>query len=171
MTPVCGLDPSLTGTGISCAEHTDVLTPPKGCRGMDRLDWIRTQILEHVNERPLVVIEGYSMGAQRGSAGVAQMLGELGGLIRWTLWKHDIPYVDISPNTLKLFGTGRGNANKDEVLSAAVRAGYEGSSNNGADAFFLRQIGLYSQVRSDVARTAYRDRAMGKIVWPETVAA
>lgn len=174
MTPVMGLDLSLTGTGISCADHTDVLKPPKSAAGVARLDWIRTSIIDHIKgEVPLVVIEGYSMGGQRGSAGVAQMLGELGGLIRWTLWRTNIPYVDVSPATLKKAATGKGNASKDEVLSAAVRAGYGGSNNNSADAWYLRQIGMYwvDPPNCLLPRTNYRDEAIAKIMWPESVAA
>ena len=178
MTPICGLDLSLTATGIACAYHTDVLKPPKGCTGMARLDWIRAEIMEHVGLftswawPQLVVIEGYSMGAQRGSAGVAQMMGELGGLVRWTLWDRGVPYMDVPPSVLKKFATGKGNAPKDAVLSAAIRAGYDGSDNNGADAWWLRQMGLYATGQvTEAASTAYRGAMIAKLDWPEQVAA
>lgn len=160
----CGLDLSLTGTGIACADHVDVLKPPKGCSGESRLDWIRSEILEHLpgTTYTLVVIEGYSYASPHG----AHQLGELGGLIRWTLWNRGTPFVEIPPATLKKFATGKGNAPKDGMLSAAVRNGYDGSDNNGADAWWLRQMGVGAYQIPPVGTPAYRLEAMERITWP-----
>ncbi len=157
-----GLDLSLTATGISTTADTWVIT--SRCRGVRRLQDLRDLILAHVDSSDTVFIEGYSMGAQRGSQGVAQMLGELGGVVRLALYERDIVFVDVPPAVLKKFATGKGNAGKPDMLAAAIRCGYEGSNdNNAVDAWWLRQLGAYS-AGGDIASTAYRDDAYSKVV-------
>jgi hypothetical protein len=67
---------------------------------------------------------------------------------------------------LKKFATGVGNAKKDAMLVGAVRAGYAGQDNNEADAFWLRQMGLYHLGAAEVPLTAYRTEAVQKVAWP-----
>lgn len=171
---VTGLDLSLTGSGVCFADgSTALLRPPKTAAvGMARLAWIVETIWEDaiglpgsMSEVDLVVIEGYAMGSARQSMSYA--IGELGGVVRFHLWERSVPYVDIPPAALKKFATNKGNAGKDEVLSAAVRAGFEGSTNDEADAFWLRQMGLYRFGDPTVSLTAYRADVIDKLVWPE----
>jgi len=56
-------------------------------------------------------------------------------------------------------------ANKDEVLAAAIRAGCHDSvtTNDRADAWWLRAIGLHLHGEPVVPETAYRDKALAKL--------
>lgn len=66
-------------------------------------------------EPDLVAIEDYAYGAGQG----AHQIGELGGLLRLTLWDFMIPFKCYSPGTIKKFATGKGNAKKSDMLEAS----------------------------------------------------
>lgn len=134
MTPM-GIDPSLTSTGV--AVRNAVFTIGSKLKGPARLAAIRDELDPHLAGVDLVAIEGYAHGAPHQLAA----LGELGGVIRTALWEHDIEYVDIAPNTLKMYALGIGRGNKTEVVLAAhKRLGYEGANDDEADALWLRAI-------------------------------
>lgn len=158
---VCGLDLSLTATGVACDSHTDVLTP-KGV-GPARLDRIREDVLDHTDGADLVVVEGYSYNANYN----AHQLGELGGLIRWTLWRHGISFTVVPPAALKKWATGKGNAGKDQMVACAARLGCPADNNNAVDAWLLRQMGLYALGHPQVPQTAYRDDTTARLTWPD----
>lgn len=162
---VLGLDLSLTSTGVALPDGTVALLSSRH-RGVERLADLQDAI-KRVAAVDLVVIEGYSMGGQRGSSGVAQALGELGGVVRLALFDMGVPFAEVPPSTLKKFACGKGNANKNEMLlAAAQRLGYSGSSNDGADALWLRAAGLdaYGLPEVDLPK-AQRD-ALAKVDWP-----
>lgn len=141
---IAAFDLSLTESGVATwidGRLTVGTLKPGTRRGMDRLAWIRRQVLLQSKDADLVVLESYSYGA-KGSAFLS--LAELGGVIRLALWET-LPtgYRDIPPATLKKFATGKGNAKKEDVLAAAIRRlGYAGSNHNEADARWLLEIGL-----------------------------
>lgn len=141
MTPVLGLDLSLRATGLAHPDgRVEVFRPPD--RGMVRLARIRDVVLDAASEIPgtTVMIEGYSMGSF-GNAFLS--LAELGGVVRLALWTEGIASVDVAPSRLKRYATGKGNADKAAVLQAAwKRLGHEGTDHNGADALWLRALGL-----------------------------
>lgn len=171
---ILGLDLSLTATGwAGWALHScGVLKPPRGeDRGMERLDWIRRQVLEVVRvdafygSADLVVLEGYSFGS-KGRATFS--LGELGGVVRLALHRAGIPYVDVAPQTLKKYATGKGNAPGQAVLVEAVkRLGYEGADDNAADAMWLLAMGLdaYGQPGAPEMPQTHRG-ALASVDWP-----
>lgn len=180
MTHIVGIDLSLTATGL-CVDGTCDTIKLKTV-GMDRLDRIRMNVLEAVDGASLVVVEGYAMGTARQSGTYA--VGELGGLIRWSLWDHDIPYVEVPPATLKQFATGKGNANKDAMVATAARLGCPADDNNAVDAWWLWHMGRHAYSGGThknwpndrdaraaaqawgVPATAYRDKAVAAITWP-----
>jgi crossover junction endodeoxyribonuclease RuvC len=132
---VLGLDLSLTATGYVLPNGTTGLLKPGSRRGMERLAWLREQILDLVLPATIVAVEGYSYGSHSSSFD----LGELGGVIRLALHDAGIQYLDVAPAVLKGFATGKGNANKNEVLASAIkRLGYDGTSSDEADALWLR---------------------------------
>ena len=54
-----------------------------------------------------------------------------------------IAFVEIPPNVLKKYLTGKGNANKEAMmLSVYKRFGFEAYTNNVGDAFALASAGL-----------------------------
>jgi Holliday junction resolvasome RuvABC endonuclease subunit len=161
MTRIVGLDLSLTATGVAWEGGTGLVKSK--LTGMPRLAEICDDIVQPSRDVDLVVIEGYSFGSHNAHA---HALGELGGVVRLDLWRHNIPHVDVPPATLKKFATGKGNAGKDEVLAAAIRSfGFAGSNNNEADAYMLRQMGLAhydGMANLSIART----EALSKVDWP-----
>lgn len=166
---IIGLDLSLTRTGYVLPDGTtSVIVPPKGAeRGMPRLRWIRDSILSRarMSRVDLVVIEGYAMGMGREAHNHA--MGELGGVVRLSLFEAGISFVDVPPAVLKKYATGKGNANKELVLVEAVkRLGFQGSDNNEADALWLWHMAhdRFDGVRSYVPAT--NREALGKVEWP-----
>jgi Holliday junction resolvasome RuvABC endonuclease subunit len=143
MTSVVGLDLSLTATGIAYPDGTAATLHTGTWRGMPRLGliWDRVaQVLNSTDPSPdLVVIEGYSYASQ-GRAVVS--MGELGGLVRYMLWRNGWRYIEVAPGTLKKYATGKGSASKNAMLIAARdRLGYTGEDNDQADALWLRAAG------------------------------
>lgn len=136
MIHAAGLDLSLTATGYADSDG-DGGTFTTKTRGMERLATIRTFAVSFAVASDLVAIEGYSYGSKFSHS---HALGELGGVIRLALWELGTDYVDVPPAVLKKWATGKGNANKDAVLAAAIRHGYLGDDNNGADAYWLADI-------------------------------
>jgi Holliday junction resolvasome RuvABC endonuclease subunit len=160
-----GLDLSLTATGIDYDAGPQTISVKS--QGVPRLADISQAILDIVRSLPaeLVVIEGYSYA----SANVAHQLGELGGVVRLALWSHAVPYVVVQPASLKVYATGKGNANKDEVLAAAIRRlGYAGADHNQADACWLRQMALahYGDEKA-VTVPATHAKALAAVKWPK----
>lgn len=166
---VVALDPSLTATGVADSAAPDapyVLSPPSGLRSMARLYWIQKQIMRICARADLVVVEGYSHGSKQG----AHHLGELGGVIRLTLWCLKVPYVDVPPSVRMKVATGKGMASKEHVLAEAIqRLGYRGHDNNEADALWilqaaLQQYGLPGAVKLPAEHVKPMAKARAK--WP-----
>jgi len=140
----CGLDLSLTGTGVCIIDRqgTPIFTKTLKIKtkGMERLFNIRTAIQDILNEyKPtFICTEGYSMGSR---AGQAFSIGELGGVIKLMLYLRDWEYKDVAPTQVKKFGAKKGNASKDQVMMNVYKEwGFEASDNNVCDAFVLAQI-------------------------------
>lgn len=154
-TQILGLDLSLTATGVAVDGEVETISFPR-LKGMPRLAAIRDEVMAIARGRSrLALIEGYAYNAHQSG----ERLGELGGVIRLALWEAGVGYVEVAPSTLKLFATGKGNAPKDQVLTAAVRAGFTGDDNNAADAFWLHALGVYKYV-AGVEGIACRDKAV-----------
>lgn len=164
---VLAFDLSLTATGVAFPDGTADTWGPK-LTGPARLAWFHTAVVSILDTAiDLVVIEGYSMNGQRGSLGVGQMIGELGGVVRLALHESAAPWVPVPPANLKQYATGRGNASKEEVLVAAVRSlGYEGHDNNEADALWLRAMALDFYGHPLVKMPAAHRKALTKVAWP-----
>lgn len=142
MTGCVGLDLSLRATGIAHVDgHVEVVRTGH-LRGMTRLHVVRSHVSDALAQEPqLVAIEGYAFGAH-GRAVIS--LGELGGLVRYETWRRDIRYVEVTPLQLKKYATGyaRGVSKTAMVIAARDRLGYEGESDDEADALWLRALAL-----------------------------
>ena len=171
---ILALDLSLTQTGYAFeARRTDtgyeddiMLSGVIRSRqkGWERISDIRHHVMQYASAADVVVIEGYSFGSQ-GRA--VYQIAELGGVIRYSLWMRKIPYVEVSPSTLKKWATGKGNCGKDEMIASAIRRhGFEGANNNEADAFLLYRMARshYSGTGSTKAQV----EQLEKVEWPET---
>lgn len=134
---VIGIDLSLTSTGIADPDGTRAVRSRQ--KGMARLDELRRVVLDACAGALLVVLEDY---AYHGHDAHAHALGELGGVIRWSLWTEQVSYLNVKASSLKLYASGKGNSPKAAVLAAAVkRSGIEFQTDDEADAWWLRAIG------------------------------
>jgi crossover junction endodeoxyribonuclease RuvC len=139
-----------------------------------RLYWIRDQIREHTLGADLVVVEGPSYGSttphQHDRAGLWWLVVDM-------LARREVPPVEVPPNTRSRYATGRGNAAKDDVLSAVIRRypHVDVNGNDEADALILAAMGarhLGHPLEQHVAGTGQHFlplghlAAMGAVHWP-----
>lgn len=164
---VLGVDPSLTSTGLCWADdrYTAISSNSKGIpRLIDLRNWVRDCVYE--NKIELVCIESYSFASRNSQA---HSLGELGGVLRVMFYECNVPWVDIPPTSRSKFATGRGNASKNEVVSAiSARTGIVWSgkgSDDMCDAWVLRQMGLAKNEESSYDWPQSHLSALEKIEW------
>ena len=164
---VVGIDPSLTGTAV--ATHTGVHLLRNKLRGTERLVHIRDRVEALLLAAParLVVIEGYAYGQTRKQSSLVDM-GELGGVLRVLFHELGLQWVEVAPGTLKKFATGVGVGDKvGMVIQARERLGYQGTSNDEADALWLREAGLQHYGCSTVRLPKAQVDHINKVVqWP-----
>lgn len=150
---ILSIDPSLTSLGYAHTAGETVVVgsiQPKGLKGLQRLEFLRSFVAQRLDDcNPvLVAYEGYAMGRFAGGGRLAD-LGELGGVLKMELFKRRIPILLIPPACLKLFATGKGNADKDKVRVAMAKLrGRLFANDDEADAYGLYRMGLaYSERR------------------------
>ncbi len=70
-----------------------------------------------------------------------------GFLATLTAWceHHQIPYQGVPVGTIKKHATGKGNASKDEMISAVIKRGFNPGDDNEADALALLHWALDTQ--------------------------
>lgn len=138
------IDPSLNSLGYAF-RHTDGTTRtgvlrPKKVRDLERLDWMDYAFGRLVDSvQPTnVVYEDYSMG----SKGKTFHIGEMGGVLKVNLWRRGIDIILVPPTNLKMFATGKGNADKDLMMSVlAQHRGRSFDNSDEADAYGLLLLG------------------------------
>jgi Holliday junction resolvasome RuvABC endonuclease subunit len=168
---ILGLDLSITAPGLSLPDGTTrtIKTNPKdGDRRLQHIaDGIGHAIYEGVNDPAdrlhLAVIEDLPTHAK--SAGITGMVH---GAVRLRLIECGVPYVLITPATLKAYATGKGNADKTAMAIAALkRTGREFADDNQCDAAWLRWAALdWYDCAEFVMPQAQRDR-LTKVAWPD----
>ena len=139
---VLGIDPStITGWVVLYkGGHTEWGEAQyKKLKGIERVDtflgWAN-DIMDTYHPRA-VYIEGYGYANKHSLV----TLVEVGTAIRLALHAHGSEYVEIAPNALKKFATGKGNAQKDQIMLAVYKKwGFEASTNNIADAYVLARM-------------------------------
>lgn len=143
MTSIIGIDPSLTSTGFSGCGLTGTISSK--FKGVERLEDICQQLANFIVTCPadsVAVIENYSFASRNSQA---HAIGEVGGVIRLTLFRNGVPFVEVPPTCRAKFATGRGNASKNEVISAiSARTGLVWSgkgADDQADAWILEEMG------------------------------
>lgn len=157
---ITGLDLSLTATGIVRAEvgahDPRVLTALVGSDAVcgvrvpvgqptlagrsSRLRRLAGAIYDHAKGSDLVVIEAPAYSRNSGSAHDRAGLWWL-TVGRLTGTGHNV--VEIENNTLKVYGTGKGNVDKDVVLAAVIKRypDVDVQNNNVADALCAAAMG------------------------------
>ena len=169
---VVGLDPSLAQFGLAVDGDVQTWKPPRGeDRGVERLAWFYDQLthLCTAHEPSLAMVEGYSYASKASR----EVLGELGGIVRLVLYQNGIPFVVVAPKSVKKFTTDNGNAGKDEmVISAVKKWGFEGKTNNEADAWMLHLMGRFQfegELAVGIDLPLYARKVLAGIEWPELV--
>lgn len=160
---VLGLDLSLTATGVAHPNGAlSTITPPG--RGDERLRHLRDTIAQAAaNQVDLAVIEDLPTHAN--SAGVTGMVH---GVARTALMDAGVPYVLVSPASLKKYAAGRGNATKPDMRMALYqRAGLDVRDDNQVDAYWLRAMGLDQLGHAPVRVPEAHRAALAKAAWPQ----
>jgi Holliday junction resolvasome RuvABC endonuclease subunit len=161
-------DLSIGATGICLADGRTLTVKPK-TKGDDRLTEIRDHITTALTGTgelvDLVVMEDVP-ATMKGAAG--KVIPMLHGTVRAMLLDIGMPYVVISPATLKAFATGKGNADKTAMAIAALkRAGREFGDDNQCDAWWLRTAGLDWYGQAEFTLPAAQRERLGKVAWPD----
>lgn len=164
---ILGFDASLVSSGYSYQRvHGDYYTSTiktKKLRGPERLSYIRGRfnyILDTIKIQhgtvDLIVYEGYAMGGK----GRVFDIGELGGVLKLVAWNTGIDVLLVPPTSLKQFTTGKGNANKDQMIAAvASNWGYHTTQDDEADAFALLKVGE-AYIKDRKPRAAIKAKAL-----------
>jgi crossover junction endodeoxyribonuclease RuvC len=132
----------LTSTGYSCGDDQRIVsTKATGPQRLHEISQALCALLVELDD-PVVVIEDYSFASRNSRA---HAIGELGGVVRMCLWNLRIPYVDVPPTCRAKFATGKGNAGKNEVVSAvSARTGIVWTGKGAddlCDAWILEEAG------------------------------
>lgn len=175
---VVGIDPSLTGCGVSVLEIGKpprvgvVRSKPQGISVADRLARLEehvNHVLEFIDGEPditLSVIEtpayGSVQGSQHDRSGfwwlLVQHLSALGNV------------VEVPPTVVKKFATGKGNSDKDEMVWVTAKEFpdiTEVLGNDAVDALWLSTMGQYhlDPDFAGVRQTKIRDAAAKAVHW------
>lgn len=137
---IMGIDPSITSTGISLPSVQTLAIKPR-TKGDLRLSEIGNAVSFYAREYKvdLAVVEDLA-GVYRGKS--ARIIPMLHGVIRDRLQLAGVPFMLIHQGTLKLFATGDGSGDKDEMqLAARRRLGRTYSTDDECDADWLRIAG------------------------------
>lgn len=136
MLRITGLDLSLNGTGVCLADGRVMRVGLKAEHGDNRLCIIRDVVRRYCPLTDLAVIEG--MGRFKGNTG--SKIAEVHGAIKTELMDQGVPYVFVTPATLKKFATGNGSADKALMMAEAYRqAGLRFKDSDTCDAWWLQQ--------------------------------
>lgn len=136
-----GIDQSYSGFAITALNDTGYRTTvyKSDRRGVDRLFDIRYHIVFQLKHYKIldVAIEGYAFGSQ-----MANMLGELGGMVKLTLLEFGVYPLIVPPTVLKKYATGKGQGiSKSQILMNVYKKwGVEFSDDNAADSYVLAHI-------------------------------
>lgn len=154
---VIGIDPSLTSLGFAYRKGDKALAycvSGGTRRGIRRIAYIRDAVSEALDRYnpSLVAFEGYALGF-RGKSNIIFDLGELGGVLKLLILEKGIDILLVPPTSLKLFATGKGNADKEKVsLAVGSMLGVTFSTSDQYDAAGLMLMGeMFYSMRSRVA--------------------
>lgn len=173
---VVGLDLSLTSTGVALVTENGAVTDritTKGARSDTltdrhrRLRRIVMDVVNHDDRTDLVVIEGPAFS--RSNPGMHDRSG-LWWLVVDALERRDTTVIEVPPNLRAKYATGRGNAAKDDVLSAVIRRypNVDVNGNDEADALILAAMGARHLGHPlEATLSPLHLEAMTKVAWPE----
>lgn len=184
MTTVVGLDLSLTSTGIAHitwngdevvadihrAQSKGSKTDTWEARSLRILN-LANEIQKRVLPAALVVLEGPSFNSVSVSSHDRAWLW---GKVFDRMMLNGVPVVVVPPSSAKKWSTGKGNADKDDMVLAAGRMwpALDGIKNDTADALALAGIGMQMLGGPcPFALTKYRTDVVAGLRLPEEEAA
>lgn len=104
-----------------------------------RMCEIVAKIMNQIDERDFIAIEGFSYGSR--GRGIGFQFG-LGYALRIELYKQGYDYLIVTPAQVKKYATGKGNTSKDNmILPIYKKWRFEHDSDNVRDAYVLARIG------------------------------
>jgi Holliday junction resolvasome RuvABC endonuclease subunit len=162
---VIGLDLSVRASGVCFGDLTAVVVVPR-TTGDARFVEIPDRIIGYcrAGEAQLAVIEK----APPGLKGHADLIYGVQAVVRAALIREGIPYVELSPGTVKKFATGSGTADKTAMAMAAYkRAGLEFPDDNACDAWWLRLAGLWAMGHAFIDMPKANCEGLRKVAWPD----
>lgn len=179
---ILAVDPSLTGTGICLgdthptdpsAPYVCTIKPPAKLDSIQRLRFIRDVVADYIRDGishpvDLIVMEGPAYGTQgsKGQSGHHERAG-LWWMLREAYDLRDIPVAIVTPTSLKMYATGKGNAPKDDVLIQAVRRlPIQLMNNNEADSATMWCMAADHYGMPLVQMPQEHRRGLEKIQWP-----
>lgn len=170
---IAAFDLSLTATGwarsldsaptLGAAWESGVLKSKH--KGAARLWDLLNQIVRIGRVADLVILEGYAHAASY----QAHQMGELGGVVRLGFLQAKVPVVVVPPTKLKAFATGTGGGKKERIFAECIRRlGYEGHSEDEADAIWLLQMGLHHyRLPGEVKLPKAQTERLADVKWPQ----
>jgi Holliday junction resolvasome RuvABC endonuclease subunit len=165
---IAGLDLSITATGIARHDGSTYTVRPT-TTGDRRLIAIRDAVGLTVGMSSglcdLAVIEDLPTHAH--SAGITGMVH---GAVRSALLQWAVPYVLITPASVKKYACGKGNATKADMRMALYqRAGLDLRDDNQVDAWWLRAA-AHDHYGEPVVQVPQSHRAaLTKVNWPNLI--
>ena len=141
---IIGIDLSLTGTGVCLlrdgARELRTINTTAKTRTEDRLIAIRLAIAQECGCIDAAIIEGLSYGSVGGAQAERSAL-------HWMVWvdlyRLGVPYVVVTPMSLKKFVCGTAKVEKSMMIREVFRRwNVEAKNDNEADAAALAHLGL-----------------------------
>jgi Holliday junction resolvasome RuvABC endonuclease subunit len=170
VTTVIGGDLSMAASGIAIwrngTTYTHTITTPATMDKVGRWRTVVQRIWAHVDGPTVVIVEDLPRGDVGGGTQLIERAGLL-ALVEYGCDARDIPFVLVNPSTLKVYATGKGNASKQDMLTAARHMRAEPGNHNEADAWWLATMALdnyrYGRTFAPNARQA---EALTRVRWP-----
>lgn len=144
-----GIDQSYSGFAITALNETGYKTTvfKSDKRGVDRLKDIQAHVMGALVKYKIadVAMEGYAFGSQ-----MANMLGELGGMVKLTLLDFGVYPLIVPPTNLKKYtcGKGQGVSKSQMLLHVYKNWGVEFTDDNAADSYALAHLVSGSYTRA-----------------------
>lgn len=157
-----GIDQSYSGFAITILRDNNQWTTvyKSDKHGIERLRDIQAHIMDVLVQFEVVdvAMEGYAFGSQ-----MANMLGELGGMVKLTLLDFGIYPLIVPPTSLKKYVTGKGNGvpKSQMLLYVYKKWGVEFTDDNAADSYSLARL------VAGMHETAYEKEVYDKLQDPK----
>lgn len=164
---VVGLDLSLNATGVCLPDGSAFTITCKAAQGDGRFVIIRDHLRVMLGAaRPdLAVIE--DLGHFKGRTQIVMAMVRACAVL--SLQDAGVPYVFVTPASLKTIATGNGRADKaDMIRAAADLGGADFTDDNQCDAWWLRQAALCVYgYGSGMVLSVKQRTALEAIAWPD----